>query len=137
MTASRNESPTIPPGFDVARYARDSDERIARVKSSAADADAAMPPETMRSEVRLLTRPEMGATMTDEAWARTMVGSPMCKVDSLELRKLPIDNRAAYVISLMDGAMKLDTLVDVACLPRDEVLRTVRDLYESDIVDFV
>jgi hypothetical protein len=134
MPATKSECPTIPPGFDVARYARDSDERMARVEPPPTDDDDGPP--TKRSEVRLLTRPEMGSVVTDEGWARTMTGSPVCTMDPATLKRLPLDHRAGFLLSLMDGRTELETLLELACMPREEVLRVVRDLYESGVVEF-
>jgi predicted HTH domain antitoxin len=36
----------------------------------------------------------------------------------------------------MDGAIDLDTMVEIAGMERGEVLRLVRDLFESGVVDF-
>jgi hypothetical protein len=36
----------------------------------------------------------------------------------------------------MDGNVDLETLAQVSTMPRDEVIRIVRDLYESGIVEF-
>jgi hypothetical protein len=36
----------------------------------------------------------------------------------------------------MDGAVELETMVEIAGIPREEVLRLVRDLFESGVVDF-
>jgi hypothetical protein len=88
-----------------------------------------------RSEMRLLTRPQMGA-VRDETWARTMSGAPVVIVSADELKRLPLDHRAGFLLSLMDGATHLDALVEIAGMPRKEVIRLVRDLFESGIVDF-
>jgi len=52
------------------------------------------------------------------------------------LKRLPLDHRAGFLLSLMDGAMDLETMVEIAGMPREDVLRVVRDLYESGVVDF-
>jgi hypothetical protein len=52
------------------------------------------------------------------------------------LKRLPLDHRAGFLLSLMDGAIDLDTMVEIAGMPRREVLRLVRDLFESGVVDF-
>jgi hypothetical protein len=134
------DRPTIPPGFDVARFARDSDEKVARAEpvtppppSGDREEDA---PVTQRSETRLATRPGMGATTTDEAWARTVAGAPFCTMTHETLKRLPLDHRAGFLISLMDGAVDLEVLVEISSMKREEVLRTVRDLHESGVVDF-
>lgn len=130
----RNERPTIRPPFDVAKHAKDSDEQIARVRPELEDEESAKLP---RSETRLSTRPSMGAVMTDEAWARSMAGAPVVVVPPAELVKLPLDHRAGFLLSRMDGLIDVDTLVEVSAMARADALRLVRDLYDSGIVEFV
>jgi DNA-binding IclR family transcriptional regulator len=52
------------------------------------------------------------------------------------LKRLPLDHRAGYLLSRMDGMVDLETLVAIAALPRSEVLRMVRDLVDSGVVAF-
>lgn len=126
----RSMLPTVPPVFDVDRYAKDSDAKLAAVVPTSGEGPAP------QSEMRLATRrPEAGAT-TDEAWARAMKGSLMASVPLDELKGAAIDHRAAYLLSWMDGTVDLETLLEVSTMPREEVLRIVRDLYESGIVEF-
>ncbi len=125
----------MPPDFDVAKYAKDSDAHIAGVKKdeSGERSPQARPP---RSETRLSTRPNMAAAVTDEAWARSMTGAPVVVVPGAELVRLPLDHRAGFLISRMDGFIDLDTLVEVSAMRRPEALRLVRDLYDSGIIAF-
>lgn len=135
----QSDWPTIPPAFDVAKFAKDSDRRIAVSRPAPADPEApvAEAPIPEESEIRLVTRPQMGATVTDDSWARTMAtGLPVVVMPVDVLKRLPLDHRAGFLLSLMDGAMDLDTLVEIAGMPRDVVLRVVRDLFESGVVDF-
>jgi hypothetical protein len=53
-----------------------------------------------------------------------------------ELKRLPLDHRAGYLLSRMDGSIDLETLVEVASLSRREVLRMVRDLVDLGVVAF-
>ncbi len=126
----RSELPTVPPPFNAARFAKDSDAKLA------AATPAATPPPLAESEMRLATRPPNGVAPTDEAWARSMTGSPVAARSLDELKGMPLDHRAAYLLSWMDGTVDLETLAQVSTMPRAEVIRIVRDLYESGIVDF-
>jgi hypothetical protein len=131
---SQSDRPTIPPSFDVQQYAKDSDARLAAVPAaSASEQDAGALPQ---SEMRLLTRPKLGAAITDEAWARAVSGTPAVVMADQDLKRLPLDHRAGFLLSLMDGTVDLDTLAEIAAMPREEVLRVVRDLFESGVVDF-
>src|SRR5580704_6456350 len=126
----RSELPTVPPPFNVDRYARDSDDKVAIVAPTV--------PDELRvaeSETRLVTRRPQADAATDEAWARAVAGSMLTATPLDELKGMPLDHRAAYLLSWMDGTVDLDTLVEVSTMPRAEVLRIVRDLYESGIVE--
>jgi len=123
-----SERPTIPPSFNVAKFAKDSDRRIA------AAARAETPRPEPASEVRLVTRPRI-ETVTHETWARAMTGALYVRLDVNALKRLPLDHRAGFLLSLMDGTLDLETVVEVSGMPRDEVLRTVRDLFDSGVVD--
>lgn len=124
----------MPPAFDVAQYAKDSDARMAAAQQP--DSGERPTDPGHQSEMRLLTRPNLGPVMTDEAWARSMTGSPAVVMDPESLKRLPLDHKVGFLLSLMDGKTDLDTLVAVASMPRDQVLRAVRDLYESGVVEF-
>jgi hypothetical protein len=126
-----SELPTVPPPFNVVRFAKDSDAKLGVVATAANDGA-----EGRQSERRLVTRPKMEAVGTDEAWARSMTG-PLATARPLDqLKGMPLDHRTGYLLSWMDGSIDLDTLVEVSTMRREEVLRIVRDLYESGIVEF-
>lgn len=129
--SSKREKSTIPPTFDLAKFARDSDAKLRAV--SAAVEDTA---EHMRSEVRIATKPGMPAVRNDEAWARTQNGVPALAVPANRVKELPLDHKAGFLLSLMDGATDLATLVEVSAMDRDEVLRIIRELQESGVVEF-
>jgi hypothetical protein len=147
VTPRRSERPTVPPSFDVAQYAKDSEARMRRATPSAARRsqpaleldleegfEAAAP--KAQSEVRLATRPNLAATPTDEAWARSMAGAPYVAVSGAELMRLPLGHRAGFLLSRMDGKSDLETIIAVSAMPRDEALRLARDLYESGVIAF-
>jgi hypothetical protein len=120
--------------FDVIKYAKDSDARIKTPPSATIDEEPAQ--ETPYSETRLATRPTMGVAVTDEAWARTMTGAPQIVMPSDELRRLPLDHRAGFLLSLMDGTIDLPTVIEVSAMPHDDALRVVRDLFDAGVVVF-
>jgi hypothetical protein len=88
------------------------------------------------SEIRLATRPSMGATITDEAWARAVVGSPIVLMPPDQLRRLPLDHRVGFLLSLMDGTIDLATVIEVSAMPPSDALRAVRDLCDAGVVVF-
>jgi hypothetical protein len=93
------------------------------------------PPRPPRSETRLST-PTLGVSITDEAWARSMTGAPVVVVAPAELLRMPLDHRAGFLLSRMDGLIDLDTLVEVSAMGRADALRLLRDLHDSGVVEF-
>lgn len=93
-------------------------------------------PEGPASEVRLAASSSQPPAMTDEAWARTIVGAPRVTIGSDELKKLHVDHRAGFVLSLMDASLDLETLIDLCGMDRSAVLELVRGLYELGVVVF-
>ena len=127
--------PTVPPAFDIEKYARDSDSRLETVRPLFNAEEEA--PETPHSEVRLATHPKLGALLTDEAWARDNPGAPRVAVGIDRLKRMPLDHHAGFLLSLMDGMTDLETIVELACMPLlSDALRIVRDLCVSGIVEF-
>jgi hypothetical protein len=130
----------MPPTVE-ARFAHDS-EKALRIGSSPFRARRAGPtsptiPEGPASEVRFLAaRPSPLPAMTDEAWARTIVGTPRVTMGCDELKQLQVDHRAGFVLSLMDASLDLETLIDLSGMERSTVLDLVRGLYESGVVVF-
>jgi hypothetical protein len=155
--AWRSELPTVPPPFDIERYAKDSDAQLVAVAACALEerpaVESAMrlatrkPPATGSATWHVATgepsasRPGDGASLfdayagIDEIWARAMTGSLVAAIGLDALKGTPLDHRAAYLLSWMDGTVDLETLVEVSTMPRGEVIRIVRELYESGIVE--
>jgi hypothetical protein len=131
-----NDRPTLPPGFDVARYAKVSDAQLARAEKLAEESAQGAPAQAKRSEIRIAAHPETDREGDDVSWARTISGSPYCTMTASALQRLPLDNRAAFLLSLMDGTVEVDVLVEISSMERPEVLRILRDLYESGVVNF-
>jgi hypothetical protein len=92
------------------------------------------------SEVRIATRPQWRAisdeALTNEMWARTLVGTPVVTMTGESLRRLPLDHRAGFVMSLMDGSMDLEMIVELCGMEREEALGLVRDLHASGVIVF-
>jgi hypothetical protein len=135
----RSERPTRPPSFDAAQYAKDSDARVRTAHSVAKDeAGSREAPHDVlpRSETRIATRPKTRAAIADDAWAQKMTGAPIVAVSADELRRLPLDHRAGFLLSLMDGTIDLDSVIEISAMSRESALRLVRDLFESGVVAF-
>jgi hypothetical protein len=143
MPLRSSDRPTLPPSFDVEEFARDSDRRIrsavSRTPATTEPDDAAFAVESAAktSEIRIATRPQWrAAVMTHEAWARSLVGTPVVTMDVESLRRLPLDHRAGFVMSLMDGSIDLETILELCGMERDEALALVRDLHDSGVIVF-
>src|SRR5258708_15013395 len=109
----RSERPTAPPAFDIRQFARDSDRKMARAQPLPADNEFPPEREQPHSEVRRATRPSTGAT-TDETWARSVIGSPVVVLSANQLKRPPLDHPAGFVLSLMDGSIDLETLLELS-----------------------
>ena len=133
----RSDRPTVPPSFDVDKYAKDSDARIAPVKALPVfDELDSEPIAQPQSETRLATRPQIAVAISDEAWGQSMVGALTIVMLPEDMKQLPLDHRAGFLLSLMDESIDLETLIEVSAMRRADALRIVRDLYESGVVDF-
>jgi hypothetical protein len=58
----------------------------------------------------------------------SMHAVPWLVVTHEELRRLPLDSRAGFIVSLIDGRCTVEMLLDVAGLPEDEVIALLAQL---------
>lgn len=127
------DRPTAPPDFDLSAYVRESEKRVAVAGSLDVLADLLDP----SSEVRLAARPPIGEFLGLEAWAAQIGGGPMVVNAPPEvLKQLPLDHRAGFLLSLMDGDLDLETLIEVSGMAREEALVIVQELHEAGVVEF-
>ena len=127
------DRPTVPPGFDPEVFARESDSRVRAAKPVEVDLGELLDPS---SEVRLAARPPIGDFLSLEAWASQVSGVLVVTASTDVLVTLPLDHRAGFLLSLMDEALNLDTLIEVSGMPRDEVLAIVRELQDAGVIEF-
>ncbi|MGA2451689.1 MAG: hypothetical protein ABTD50_23785 [Polyangiaceae bacterium] len=132
-----SERPTIPASFDFCEFARDSETRVA-VASWRPPREWAeeLPTLARRSESRVTTRPELSVEFADEAWIGSVSGPPAVAMDSGQIRSLPLDHRAGFLLSLIDGLTDVETLIELSAMPRVDALRIVRELFEADVIEF-
>jgi len=133
--SATSERPTVLPTFDVETFARESDDRIVAARPVEVPEPAPAPADPS-SEMRMTARPALGDFLGLETWAREASGVLVVDVSPQTLRTLPLDHRAGFLLSRMDGTLDLDTLVEVSSMEREEVLRIVRDLWEKGVVVF-
>ncbi len=60
---------------------------------------------------------------------------PWLVVTPDRLRDLPIDPRAAYLVSLADGQCSVETIADVAGIPREDVVEIFATLVQLGAVE--
>jgi hypothetical protein len=60
---------------------------------------------------------------------------PRLAVTAEGLHLLPLDSRAAYLLSLMDGRCTLDTILDICDMPRDEAIGILTHLVQLGVVE--
>ncbi len=130
---AHTDRPTAPPEFDPEVFARESDSRVMVASQVEVDLDELLDP---NSEVRLAARPPIGDFLSLEAWACQVSGVLVVTAPTDVLVTLPLDHRAGFLLSLMDGSLDLETLIEVSGMPRDEVLAIVRELHESAVIEF-
>ena len=52
-----------------------------------------------------------------------------------ELRRLPLDKRTGFIVSLIDGRCTVEMLLDVSGMPEDETLDIIRELLRLGAVE--
>jgi hypothetical protein len=48
----------------------------------------------------------------------------------------PLDHRAGFIVSLIDGKCSVETILDLSAMRRTEALRILRELATMGVVDF-
>jgi len=95
----------VTPAVDLGSFARASEREIEKAPTST---------------VRALASPSM---------------VPWLVVTLDQLRDLPIDPRAAYLVSLADGQCSVETIADVAGIPREDVVEIFATLVQLGAVE--
>jgi hypothetical protein len=62
--------------------------------------------------------------------------APVVVVANNQMRWLSIDHRAGFVLSLVDGTVTAETIVDVSGMPRLDALRILHELVQQRIIAF-
>jgi hypothetical protein len=102
----------------------------------------------MEATRRLDINPEDEEAMryADEC-RRTLTGMYVARIGSLdktvelripmgEVRWLSLDHHAGFILSLVDGMVTVDELLDMCAMPRLEALRILLELHDRDVVAF-
>ena len=59
---------------------------------------------------------------------------PHVAVESDRLRWLSLDHRAGFLLSLVDGSLSIEELLDISGMPRFEALRILCDLLDQNVI---
>lgn len=65
---------------------------------------------------------------------RLMDEVPEIKISGSELRRLGLDHRGGYLLSLVDGELTLREIRDVSGMPRAEILKTLTALLDAGAI---
>jgi hypothetical protein len=104
----REERPTVP-AFGAAGVPPDAEGAIAR----AADDE-----------------PSSGVTMRPE----TLTSVPRLAVSMKQLKTMPLDHRAGFIASFVDGAFTIEMILDACAMPRHEALSLLGDLVARGVI---
>jgi hypothetical protein len=153
---SDDEHPTVVPGFDPEAFARDSELRQRAVQPMGGEPTIEQARRLHHDggheqALFLLTRllelaplhPEATALACEcraalERECLSAVGSAsavlVVALSPQELKRYNLDNVSGFLLSVMDGATDVETILDIAGLPRLLALRHLRKLLERGIV---
>ena len=131
-----SERPTRPPSFDISKYARDSETRIATASWRPPAWSNEPKRESDHPESQVTTRRGICLAMDDDTWMESIEGLPYVAMSPAEFMVLPLDHRAGFVMSLLDGFTEIDTVVELSSMHREDVVRIVRGLFEMGVVAF-
>jgi hypothetical protein len=59
---------------------------------------------------------------------------PVLAVSEAELPLLPLDHREGFLVSHIDGASSIETILDVCAMPAEEALELIEGLVERGVV---
>jgi hypothetical protein len=131
-----DQRPTLSPPFDPEAFARESESKLrAGVRSRDVPFDPDGEPPTRRgpdpnsgtaSEVRRVVRTPQAAL------SRTAV--PLLTVSFAELRTMPLDHRAGFLISLIDGNSTVEMILDVSGMPEVEAMAILVSFAQTGII---
>ena len=62
-------------------------------------------------------------------------GIPRLAVSQSELMAMPLDHRAGFIMSLVDGTYTVEMILDVCPLPRERALAILGELADRGVID--
>jgi hypothetical protein len=76
--------------------------------------------------------PPSGVLLRREALASV----PRLAISLKELKALPLDHRAGFIVSFIDGAYTVAMILDACAMPRKEALTILRELAARRVIVF-
>ena len=146
--ADDGERPTMPPPFDLQRYARTTGRPTPhpetqskgqprpRAPSNTVPLRPLVPrrhsPTSLQAAVtRMLDRAPDGSGAATLAMLDRV---PVVRMGVRELGALSLDHRAGFVLSLVDGTMTVSTMLDLCAMPHEEALAILKTLLERGAI---
>jgi hypothetical protein len=65
----------------------------------------------------------------------TLASVPRLAVTQSQLMAMPLDHRAGFVVSFVDGTFTVEMILDVCPMPRERALAILGDLAAKGIID--
>jgi hypothetical protein len=91
-------------------------------------------PEDMSNLARDSER-EFAATGSDVRPILPMRAVPWMVITYDQVQRLPLDSRAGFVISLIDGKCTVEMILDISGMPEDETLDILRALEQLGAIE--
>lgn len=78
---------------------------------------------------------KLGASESDVRPIVSLAALPWLVLSHADLQKLPLDARAGFVLSLVDGRCTVEMLLDISGMPEDETVEILRELVRLGAVE--
>jgi hypothetical protein len=83
-----------------------------------------------RSDVRVDEEPASGVVLKREMLTRV----PRLAVSTRELMAMPLDHRAGFIASFVDGTFTVEMILDACAMPADEALALLGELAARGVI---
>jgi hypothetical protein len=115
MGMTNSDRPTLMPDFDLEEYTGESESKRST------------------SVVTMIEEEEEPASGVFLRFG-SMTSVPRLVVPFAELATLPLDHRAGFLVSFIDGSYNVEMILDVCGMPADEALEILGDLATAGII---
>jgi hypothetical protein len=137
-----NQRPTVSPPFDPEAFARESESKLrtgtarARISDFASELDDEPPTRrTLTDPAQSGVKVKRAPAQNDPSGRGVLKSSvPLLTVSFAELRTMPLDHRAGFLISLIDGASTVEMILDMSGMPENEALSILGSFAQQGII---